>query len=329
MQVHSKQLSNGNDNCEQSLKLVRVSICIATYKRPHLLQELLTSLNNLTFSKISTPIIEIIVVDNDSTGSAKTVIEDIKSSSFQWPLKYFIEGNKGVTYARNRCINEASSDSDFIAMLDDDETATPQWLEELLVSQQQFNAEVVTGPSLAVYKLNQKVPDWIETGNFYSFPRYETGRKMDTAFTNNVMFSTKIIENINEKRPLFDNRFAKNGAEDAYLFSCLNKQGYKIIWADDAVLYEPVADERLSLNWILNRGFWSWSVHSFIEAELYPSFKVQSIRAIKGLGLILIGVFTIGPSILLGKARVARALLRTFRGLGTLSGLLGRQGKWQ
>lgn len=328
MQVHSKQLSDDKSNFSQPLKLVKISICIATYKRPHLLQELLSSLDSLTFSKISTPVIEVIVVDNDSTGSARPIIEDIKSS-FQWPLKYFVEGNQGVTYARNRCVNEASNDSDFIAMLDDDETATSQWLEELLISQQKFNADIVTGPSLAVYKEDQQVPDWIKSGRFYSFPRYETGKRMDTAFTNNVMFSTKILENTNKDEPLFDNRFAQNGAEDAYLFSCLNKQGYKIIWADNAVLHEPVAEERLSLNWILNRGFWSWSVHSFIEAELYPSFKTQSIRVIKGLGLILIGAVTIGPSLFLGRARVARALLRIFRGMGTLSGLLGRQGSWR
>ncbi|ESA38884.1 glycosyl transferase family 2 [Leptolyngbya sp. Heron Island J] len=328
MQVNLKQLSNNKDNSNQSTNLVKVSICVATYKRPNLLRDLLVSLNNLTFTQSSIPVIEVIIVDNDSACSAKATVEQIRSS-FQWPLTYFVEANQGVTYARNRCIQEASRDSDFIAMLDDDETATPQWLDELLINQQKSNAEIVTGPSLAVYKDNQQVPDWIRVGGFYSFPRYETGKRMETAFTNNVMFSTKLLKNLKDNETLFDNRFAQNGAEDAYLFSCLNKQGYKIVWVDDAVLHEPVDDKRLSLNWILKRGFWSWSVHSFIEAELYPSFKIQAIRAIKGLGLIFIGLVTIVPSLLLGRAKVAWALLRVSRGMGTLSGLLGRQGSWR
>ena len=328
MQVNFKQLPNNKDSANQSTNLAKVSICVATYKRPNLLRDLLVSLNSLTFIQSPTPVIEVIVVDNDSASSAEATVEQIKSS-FQWPLKYFVESNQGVTYARNRCVQEASKDSDFIAMLDDDEVATPQWLDELLINQQKSSAEIVTGPSLAVYKENQQVPNWIKVGGFYSFPRYETGRRMDTAFTNNVMFSTKLLENLKEGETLFDNRFAQNGAEDAYLFSCLNKQGYKIIWANDAVLYEPVDDKRLSLNWILKRGFWSWSVHSFIEAELYPSPKIQAIRTIKGLGLIFIGIVTIGPSLFLGRAKVAWALLRVSRGLGTLSGLLGRQGSWR
>ncbi len=328
MQVTSNQLSDSKADLDSSVDLVKVSVCAATYKRPELLQDLLESLNKLVFTRIPVPSIEVIIVDNDPTGSAEATVEAIKSS-FQWPLRYVVEANNGVTYARNRCVAEASKDSDFIAMLDDDETATPQWLEELLINQQKFNAEIVTGPVLAVYKEQQEVPNWIKAGDFYSFPRYETGKKMDTAFTGNVMFRTKILENMEKDEPLFDHRFAHKGAEDAYLFSCLNKQGYKIVWADDAVLYEPIADKRLSLSWVLNRGFWSWSVHSLIEKELYPSFKVQFSRTIKGLALILIGIFSIVPAIFLGKNKIAWALLRIYRGMGTLSGLLGRQGNWQ
>ncbi|MDV3348115.1 glycosyltransferase family 2 protein [Leptothoe sp. ISB3NOV94-8A] len=328
MQATSNQRSDGEANINSSTTLTQVSICAATYKRPHLLQKLLESLNNLTFTQIPIPSIEVIIVDNDSTRSAEATVEALKSS-FQWSLKYFVETNQGVTYARNRCVAEASEDSDFIAMLDDDETATPHWLEELLINQQKFNAAIITGPVLAVYKEEQQVPNWIKAGDFYSFPRYETGKRMDTAFTGNVMFSTKLLKDLEEDEPLFDHRFAHKGAEDAYLFSCLNKQGYKIVWADEAVLYEPIADQRLSLDWILNRGFWSWSVHSLIESELYPSFKVQAIRTIKGLGLIVMGFLSIGPSIFLGKSKVAQALLRMYRGMGTLSGLLGRQGNWQ
>lgn len=326
MQITSNQLSDLK--IDSSIKLMKVSVCAATYKRPEMLQELLESLNRLKFSRIPKPRIEVIIVDNDAAGSAQSTVEAIRPS-FQWPLKYFVEINPGVTYARNRCLSEAATDSDFIAMLDDDETATPQWLEELLLSQKRFNAEIITGPVLTIFKEGQQVPDWMKTGDFHSYPRYETGQEMETAFTGNVMFSTKLARTLKEDGQIFDHRFAQNGAEDAYLFSCLRKQGYKIVWADGAVIYEPCAENRLSLSWILNRGFWSWSVHSLIESELNPSLKIQSIRMIKGLGLIFIGMMSVGPSFLLGKAMMARSLLRIYRGMGTLSGLLGRQGSWQ
>ena len=326
MQVTSNQLSDSKTN--SSVNLMKVSVCAATYKRPEVLQELLESLNKLEFSRIPTPVIEVIIVDNDATSSAKSAVEAIKPS-FQWPLKYFVETNQGVTYARNRCVAEVAADSDFIAMLDDDETATPHWLEELLISQEKFDAEIVAGPVLAVFKEGPKVPGWMKNGDFHSYPRYPTGKEMKTAFTGNVMFSTNITKKLKEEEQLFDHRFSQSGAEDAYLFSCLNKEGHKIVWADGAVLYEPVAEKRLSLRWILRRGFWSWSVNSVIESELNPSFIIQSIRAIKGLALIFLGIISVGPSILFGKAMMARALLRIWRGMGTLSGLFGRLGSWQ
>ncbi|MEM6252514.1 MAG: glycosyltransferase [Cyanobacteria bacterium P01_D01_bin.156] len=328
MQVISNQSPEVADNSNTSKKLVKVAVCAATYKRPELLEKLLESLNNLTFTRIPTPVVEVIIVDNDSAGSAQSTVEDARAS-FQWPLKYFVETNQGVTYARNRCVTEVAKDTDFIAMLDDDEYATPQWLEELLISRKTYNAEIVAGPVLAVFREGQQVPNWMKSGEFHTYPRHETGQEMETAFTGNVMFSTQITNRLSPDESFFDHRFAQKGAEDAYLFSCLYKEGYKIVWANNAVLYEPVADQRLSLKWILKRGFWSWSTHSIIESELYPSIKVQGIRAIKGLGLILIGAVSVVPSIVLGKARLAWSLLRIYRGMGTLSGLLGRQGNWQ
>lgn len=328
MQVTSNQLSDIKDTSSLSKQLTKVAICAATYKRPHLLRELLESLSQLTFNRIQAPIVEVIIVDNDSAGSGRSVVEEMQAS-FPWPLKYVVETSPGVTYARNRCVSEAADDRDFIAMLDDDETATPQWLEELLLTQQKFNADIVAGPVIPVYKEDQEIPAWVKAGDFHSYERHETGKKLETAFTGNVMFSTQITKNIKEGETFFDHRFAQKGAEDAYLFACLNKQGYQITWCDEAVLYEPVADNRLSVNWIIKRGFWSWSTHSLIESELYPSFKLQAIRALKGLGLIVIGAATIVPAFVLGKARVVWSLLRIYRGVGTLSGLLGRQGDWQ
>ena len=327
-QVISSQLPNSGDSSNHSCKSAKVSVCTATYKRPNLLKDLLESLNRLTFTQISEPILEFIIVDNDPAGSARSVVEEIKPF-FKWPLAYVVESNTGVTYARNRCITEASKESDFIAMLDDDETATSQWLEELLINQQKFNATIVTGPVLAIYGEGQKVPAWIKTGTFYSFPRYGTGEEMTTAFTGNVMFSTKLLENLQKDQPFFDHRFASKGAEDAYLFSSLHKAGHKIVWVDDAVLYEPIAEQRLSLRWLLKRGFWAWSTHSMIERELYPSINRLFIRAVKGVGLIFIGGVSLIPSVLFGQRRLAEALIKIYKGLGTLSGLLGRQGSWQ
>ncbi|MCZ6703705.1 MAG: glycosyltransferase [Ignavibacteria bacterium] len=55
------------------------SICIATYKRPELLEKLLDSLSNQKLPE--SVILEFIIVDNDKSGSAKEVVEIAKKNS--------------------------------------------------------------------------------------------------------------------------------------------------------------------------------------------------------------------------------------------------------
>lgn len=299
-----------------------VSICISTYKRPEKLAALLIGLNHLTFDEIDSPNVEIVVVDNDRYGSASSVCEDM-ASHLRWSLKYDIEPVQGVSYARNRSINNASDHADFIAMIDDDEVPHPAWLERLLIVQQQYHADVVTGPVLPIFE--KDVPSWIKKGKFFSPKFYQTGQILETAFTGNVLVRTRALKELDK---VFDERFAIKGAEDTHLFMRLKASGYKIVWANEAVADEWIPASRTNLRWILRRGYWGWSSYSLFEKEIYPSIKVQSLRLIKGFGLMVSGALSIPPALFQGRAKLASALLNVCRGLGTLSGLLGFQGDW-
>ncbi|QQE67143.1 glycosyl transferase family 2 [Leptolyngbya sp. BL0902] len=299
-----------------------VSICISTYKRPEKLATLLMSLNSLTFDELDPPNIEIIVVDNDGYGSAAAVCENM-ASYLRWPLKYDIEPVQGVSYARNRSINNASDFSDFIAMIDDDEVPHPAWLERLLIVQNQYCADVVTGPVFPIFEAS--VPKWIKKGNFFAPKSYQTGQTLETAFTGNVLVRTRELKKLDR---VFDERFAIKGAEDTHLFMRLKADGCKIVWANEAVADEWIPSSRTNLKWILRRGYWGWSSYSLFEKEIYPSLKIQLIRLLKGFALMVSGVVLIIPSLFQERDKLAAALLNISRGFGTVSGLLGFQGDW-
>ena len=294
-----------------------ISICVITYKRPEKLQRLLQTLNELTFQKIECPEIEVIVVDNDTAGVAARVCSEMRSE-FKWILKTSVESRRGITYARNKSVALASSKADFIAITDDDEIATRSWIENLLLAQKRHNSDIVTGPNLP-YFINKNVPKWIVKGKFFDPPRWETGTRVSVAFTNNVLVKAEIFRSLN---PVFDNRFALSGGEDAYLFLNLNKKGHKIVWADDAIMYDGIPASRTTIKWILLRGYRTWSSYSSFEKEMYPSLTKQSTRILKGLALILIGISRLIPSLFLGKAAIVMSLLYIFRGMGTLGGIL-------
>lgn len=294
-----------------------VSICIITYKRENKLQQLLESLNYLEFHKIGCPEIEVIVVDNDIEGVAEKVCSRLRSE-FRWQLKTAVEPQRGITYARNKSVALASPDSDFIAIIDDDEFATPTWLENLLLTQEKYQADVVSAPSIPYFD-DPNVPRWIVEGNFFMPSRWRTGTELFVAYTHNVLVRAEILRQLN---PVFDNRFAISGGEDTHLFFHIQKMGYKIVWSDEAIMYDTIPVSRTNLKWILLRGYRTWSDHSSFEKEMYPSFIRQFVRALKGIALIVLGVMRLISGLVMGKAALVKGFLFISRGLGTWGGLL-------
>jgi len=295
-----------------------ISICLITYKRPQGLRHVLEGINSLKFESLAQPEIEVIVVDNDINGLATRVCAEIRPS-FKWLLKDDVETQRGITFARNKSVSLASAESDFIVILDDDEIPEPTWLENLVLAQQNYDADIVTGPVIPYFS-EQDTPDWVVEGKFFAPPRFETGEEREVAFNNNVLVKSAIFRQLD---PVFDNRFAISGGSDAFLFLTLSKAGYKIVWADNAIVSDGIPSSRTNLKWILFRGYRTWGNYSAYEKELYPAVFTQAIRTLKGLALIVIGLVKLFPSLLFGKASLAKSLLTIFRGMGTLGGLLG------
>ncbi|NEQ42745.1 MAG: glycosyltransferase family 2 protein [Leptolyngbya sp. SIOISBB] len=300
-----------------------ISICIATYKRPAGLSRLLEGLNNLRFNEIELPRVEVVIADNDGEGSAKQIYESVKPD-FKWELVYGIEPQQGVTFARNRSLALASPDADFLVFIDDDEVPTAYWLESLIACQIQYDADVVTGPVFPKFEA-QDVPEWIVKGGFFAPAEHETGKAMEVAFTNNTLVRSADIRQLDNP---FDENLAFRGSEDVHLFMNLFKQGSKIIWCNEAVVYEFIPESRLNLKWLRDRNYYGWSTHSLVEKQCFPSLAVQGMRMIKGCLLILIGGLTLVPSFLMGQHRVAKSIIQVYRGLGSLSGLINVQGAW-
>ncbi len=297
-----------------------VSICVITFNRPKGLAKLLTGLNQLAFRNMEAPDIEVVVVDNDTKGVAKEICDSFQED-FRWSLKTGVEPQRGISYARNKVVNSASKQADFIAIIDDDEVPCSNWLEELLSAQQKYDVDIVTGPVVAEFPKDIDVPQWIIQGNFFNPPRFQTGEIRPVAFTNNVLIKGEIIRKLDY---VFDNRFALTGGEDTELFQRLTAMDYKIVWSDEAIVTELVSPHRMNLFWILKTNYRCWATHSLLEEDsnnYLNSFLLKIIRLIKGSLLILLGFLKLLSGLFVGKHMLAIALLSISRGAGTFSGL--------
>ncbi|KXG78337.1 hypothetical protein AN618_04030 [Fervidicola ferrireducens] len=296
---------------------VRVAVCITTYKRPNGLARLLSALNEIAFRKIDPAIVdlEIIVVDNDPASSACTICETARFSG-KWPLRYYVEPRRGISYARNAAV-QLSQGADYVAFIDDDEWPHQYWLDELLEVQRTYNSEVVLGPVLPYY--DPTTPSWVIKGRFFERPRYPTGTSIKYGRTGNALIKASVFEQIG----LFDEKFALSGGEDTHFFMRLLQTGGKIIWADDAVVYEEVPKSRSNLHWILRRAYRVGNTLALCERELLKAPTTLTFRIAKALVRIAFGVVLLPPSFLVGFHSLVKSLVYILQGMGQLSGVVG------
>ena len=103
---------------------IRISAIICTLNRAAYLEKAIQSLADQTLPEEQ---FEIIVVDNGSTDNTKTMVEGFKHLE---NLRYIYEPIMGLSQARNTGWQNAQGD--YVAYLDDDAIACPEWLERIV-----------------------------------------------------------------------------------------------------------------------------------------------------------------------------------------------------
>ncbi|MDP4299062.1 glycosyltransferase [Leptothrix discophora] len=224
---------------------VLVTICICTFRRPRLLEELLRSLTG----QLGVDFLwNIVVIDNDEEETAAKVVIDFCQSERNIHIDYLVERRQGISYARNSAVR--NSNGEYIAFIDDDEIASPGWLASLVNVAKATGADAVLGPVLPEYPPNTAT--WIKRTRFFDRPRYKTGEVLSAndGKTCNALLKRSILNT----DQVFDEKLAFTGSEDFELFYRLKKFGRIFVWSDEAVVYEKVPLSRQKLSWMLERS---------------------------------------------------------------------------
>ncbi|WP_026615129.1 glycosyltransferase family 2 protein [Ensifer aridi] len=291
---------------------LQIDIGVCTFRRPEL-ADTLRSLASLAVPESAT--IRAIVADNDATPSARALVELLRPE-MPFEIIYVHCPASNISIARNACLDHSTGD--FLAFIDDDETASEDWLLRLLETAHATGADAVLGPVRAHY--GPSAPAWMRRGDFHStLPVWVKG-EIRTGYTCNALLKREAPALLGRR---FKLTLGKSGGEDTDFFTGMHGAGGSIAFAPEAWVHEPVPQQRASLSWLLKRRFRSGQTHGRLLAE-----KANGLRRFLNIALataksaycgFAAAVFFPSP------VRRYRHGLRAILHAGVVSGLLGHE----
>ena len=265
---------------------------------------------------------EICVIENDAEPHSRAAVEAVAARS-SVPIHYVQEPRRGIPFARNRTIAVSLARGyQWMALIDDDEQAPPEWLATLVMAALAHRADVASGPVRRRYA--SELPDWWVP---LKVPTEPTGHELDEAPTNNTLMSIRLASR--EGMALRFEEALTFGYEDIDFFRRAHALGAKIIWVAEAFVEEEIPATRISPWRLLKRVEMQAAGLAFAAGLRKGKLDAWARFGIKGVRRIVSGLLLMAVALLvypLHKRRGTRlffsALARIMKGYGHLRGLL-------
>ncbi|MBZ9773656.1 glycosyltransferase [Mesorhizobium sp. CO1-1-8] len=293
-----------------SAKNRSIDIGVCTFRRP----ELADTLRSLDAMEMPAGFdVRIVVADNDDTPTARDMVAAL-SRELTVPIHYQHAPARNISIARNACLD--ASTADFVAFIDDDETATTPWLAELVAMAQQSGAAAVLGPVRARYRPD--APDWMRRGDFHSTLPVWVGGEIRTGYTCNVLLQMA-SDSLRGRR--FSLARGQTGGEDTEFFDLMYRAGGRIAFSPEAWVEEVVPRSRAAFDWLGRRRFRVGQTHGHLLGS-----SASGIGLVKQVGLAsakAIYCFASALPVVVSPVRRNRSVLRGIMHVGVVSGLVG------
>jgi succinoglycan biosynthesis protein ExoM len=286
-----------------------VDVLIPTLRRP---RELERALRSVLAQDAHRRIAAVVVVDNSPEASARAVVETLASET---PLRlvYVHEPRPGIATARNAGL--ACSRAPYIAFIDDDEAAPPQWLERLREAHLSLGATVTFGPIQGIATgADPVLRPYLDA--FFSRRHGGGTRLIDEHYGCGNSMMTR-AEALVGPAP-FDLAADRRGGEDNLLFDQLRIRGGRFGWAAEAELTEYAPPQRANLRYALRRAFCYGQGPSQGCARRGRPFGVAFWMAVGAGQVVVYGAAAAGAALTGRRLAAIRLFDRAVRGLGKM-----------
>ena len=298
--------------------MAEIVVAIPTYRRPRSLARLLKALE-----KIETDAdVAVIVADNDADRQqGYDVCLDVTAKGYRWPLTAVLALERGIAQARNVLVVHALKDRGVrhVAMIDDDEWPSPQWLSELLRVRDETGADAVGGSIVFEHGRPQRL--WSRGFDGVTSIRRPTGPLEMLEGAGNILITRRCLDRMDGA--WFDPAFALSGGEDRDFFERIKESGGSFAWSDEAIAYTTVPPGRTSLRWTMKRayGIGNADMRVYLKHHHEPGVRLWA-------GLKVAAALLLSPLLFVMLAavpnRAADILRRLCRNAGKLTALFGR-----
>jgi GT2 family glycosyltransferase len=239
-----------------------IVVCIPSFRRPQHLRLTLESLANQRTNRR----FAVVVVENDALRRESVPV----AIEFFWtghvPGLCVVEPQQGNCHAINAAFETALTTfpaATKLLMIDDDEIASPEWLERMVSAAEATGADLVGGPVLPDFD------DDLKRGlrRHPAFrPAYDVSGPVTIIYgCGNCLITRAVFERLAD--PAFDLKFNFLGGGDTDFFVRCRQAGMQFHWAADAVITETVPHSRTNPRWLVVRGLRIGAINYHIEVK--------------------------------------------------------------
>lgn len=203
-----------------------------------------------------------IIVENDETPRCKSVIDEFAAQT-SWPVRYDLEPQRGMPYARNRVLDMATAEGCvFLTFVDDDNLVTPGWLPRITGAIRGGDMDLVGGP---IRFVGPQAP--MSAINIAALNRqqYQQARRLKrrqrhvaagTVHTTNVYTHNWCarMSTVQKYGLRFNESLAGEGGDDTQFSRDMASHGGRVGWVNDAEVLETLPLRRLSAGYLYRRA---------------------------------------------------------------------------
>ncbi len=258
---------------------MKFSVIICTYNREKYISKSAVSVCGQVFSSNK---FELLIIDNNSPDNTAEICRELIRKYPEVDIRYFLEANQGISYARNRGIAEAKGD--FIVFIDDDETVDNNYLSKLdtfLVENPQV--QLCGVPVFPVYETEK--PEWLSrytsrllTGYYYHGKSVRKLDGSDYPGTGHAIIKKELFEKYgNFNTELGRKANSLLGAEDKDMFLRLIRNNIDCYYFPDIAIYHHIPASKLTCDYF-NRLTYSIGVSERIRTKSLSSARYYRKR---------------------------------------------------